>query len=389
MNSPKPSVMMIISQFRPVASGAELQAERLACKLAGLGFPMRVLTQHRDPTSLPYEVYQGVEVFRSDFPLAYRLDREAVPTLRYLIKKAHTYDILHNHQMFGHAVVSTLIARWLRKKNVIKLACAGTFGDLEVFSQFPYAKWGLQVLRMADAVIAVSREIEAELLHHDFASEQIHFIPNGVDLQEFQRTRPFPSTLKRRFILLGRRTPQKGIDTALRAVKILADKGLAGGFELNLYGWDYSEWDYRRLARDLEVDRYVNFLPFDNNILEVYQEAHCLLLPSVGEGLSNVLLEAMAMEMPVIASQVSGTVEVLQHQKDGLLIPPRSAEALASAMELVLSTPEVAFELGRQARLKVQEYYSLDAVAQRYAELYGALMNKKVSLHQEAQTSWR
>jgi glycosyltransferase involved in cell wall biosynthesis len=132
------------------------------------------------------------------------------------------------------------------------------------------------------------------------------------------------------------------------------------------------------MARDLEVDRYVTFHPFDNNILDVYQEANCLLLPSVGEGLSNVLLEAMALEMPVIASRVSGTVEVLEDHNNGLLIPLGSPEALASAMELVLFKPELASDLGRQARLKVQEHYSMDAVAQQYAELYGSLVNKKV-----------
>jgi glycosyltransferase involved in cell wall biosynthesis len=377
MSSKNPSVMMIISNFRPVASGAELQAERLACKLVGLGFPMQVLTQHRDPSSLHYEVFQGVEIHRCDFPLAYRLDRDAVPTLRYLIKKLHTFDILHSHQMWGHAVVSTLISRWLGKKNIIKLACAGSFGDLEVFSKFRYAKQGLQVLRMADAIVAVSREIQSELLQHGFAPERIHFIPNGVDFKMFQRTRPLPSGPKKRFVLLGRRTPQKGIDTALKALKILADTGLAADLELKLYGWDYAEWDYRQMARDLEVDRYVTFLPFENNILEVYQEANCLLLPSVGEGLSNVLLEAMALEMPVIASRVSGTVEVLEDQNNGLLIPPGSSEALAATMEIVLSQPDMAFELGRQARLKVQAHYSMDAVAQKYAELYGFLLNKQ------------
>jgi glycosyltransferase involved in cell wall biosynthesis len=380
MNAQKPSVIMIISQFRPVASGAELQAERLACKLAGLGFPMQVLTQHRDPSSLRYEFFHGVEIHRCDFPLAYNLDyHEAAPTLHYLIKRRHTFDILHNHQIWGHAVVATLVARWLGKKNIIKLACAGKFGDLEVFSQLPYARWGLKVVQMADAFIAVSREIRSELLQYGFAPEKIHLIPNGVDVQEFQRTRPFPSNPRRRFILLGRRTPQKGIDTALKAVKILADKGLADDLELKFYGWDYAEWDYRQMAQDLGVERYVTFLPFENDVLEVYQDAYCLLLPSVGEGLSNVLLESMSLEMPVIASKVSGTVEVLDHEKNGLLIPPGSPEALASAMELILTKPELAFAWGRQARKKVQEHYSLEAVAQKYAKLYDSLMHKRGS----------
>jgi glycosyltransferase involved in cell wall biosynthesis len=381
MNVKKPAVIMIISQFRPVASGAELQAERLAYKLAALGFPMQVLTQHRDPSSLPYEVVRGVRIHRCDFPLAYNLNYEAAPTLHFLIQNRHTFDVLHNHQMWGHAVVATLVARWLGKKNIIKLACAGTFGDLEVFSQLRYAKWGLQVLQMADAIVAVSREIQLELLQHGFAPEKINRIPNGVDVEEFQRNRAFPSSPRSRFILLGRRTPQKGIDTALKAMRILADKGLAADLELKFYGWDFAEWDYRKMAQDLGVDRYVAFLPFENDVLKVYQEANCLLLPSVGEGLSNVLLEAMSLEMPVIASRVSGTVEVVDHQENGLLIPPGSPEALAGAMELVLAKPELAFEWGRQARRKVQEHYSLDAVAQKYARLYNSLMNNKKSLH--------
>jgi glycosyltransferase involved in cell wall biosynthesis len=372
---------MIISQFRPVASGAELQAERLVYKLSALGFSMQVLTQHRDPSSLPYEVFRGVRIHRCDFPLAYDLNSKVSPTLHYLIQNRHTFDILHNHQMWGHALVATLVARWLRKKNIIKVACAGAFGDLEVFSQFRYAKWGLQVLQMADAIVAVSREIQSELLKHGFAPEKIHRISNGVDVGEFQRTRPFPSNPRRRFILLGRRTPQKGIDTALKAMKILADKGLAADLELKFYGWDYAEWDYRKMAQDLGVDSYVAFLPFENDVLEVYQEAYCLLLPSLGEGLSNVLLEAMSLEIPVIVSRVSGSVEVVDHLENGMLIPPGSPEALAGAMELVLAKPELAFEWGRRARRKVQEHYSLDSVAKKYAKLYNSLMNNKKSLH--------
>jgi glycosyltransferase involved in cell wall biosynthesis len=377
MNSSKPSVMMINGRWRPLASGTELQAERLACRLVELGFPVQVLTQHVDPSTPRYEVFRGVKIHRCDFPIAYHLNRTAALTLRYLIEKRHTFDVLHDHQMLGHAVVSTMVARWLGKRNVIKVSLTGTDGDLERFSELKYAKWGLQVLWMADAVIAVSQEIKDELLHYGFAPEKIHRIPNGVDIQEFSRTSAPSHSEKRMFILLGRRTPQKGIDTALKALKILADKGLADRLELRLYGREYPEWDYRQMARDLRVDQYVTFLPFENNVFKVYQEAYCLLLPSVGEGLSNVLLEAMAMELPVIGSRVSGTEEVLDHQKNGLLIPPWSPEALANAMEAVMANPEMASELGRRARLKVQKHFSLNAVAQQYAELYNHLTKKR------------
>ncbi len=370
---------MINGRWRPLASGTELQAERLACRLVELGFPVQVLTDHVDPSTPVDEVFRGVKIHRSDFPIAYYLNRTAAQTLGYLIEKRHTFDILHDHQMLGHAMVSTLVARWLGKCNVIKVSLIGPNGDLTRFLQLKYAKWGLQVLQMADAVIAVSREIQDELLRHGFAPEKIYRIPNGVDIQEFRGTSPLPRSLKRRFILLGRRDPQKGIDTALQALKILADKGLADRLELKLYGRDYAEWDYRQMARDLKVDQYVTFLPFENNVVEVYQKAYCLILPSVGEGLSNVLLEAMAMEMPVIGSQVSGTADVLEHQKNGLLIPPGAPAALAEAMEWVMAHPRLAADLGRRARLTVQEHYSLDAVARQYAELYDHLTKKKGS----------
>ena len=380
MNSPKPSILMINGRWRPLASGTELQAERLACKLVELGFAVQVLTDHVDPSTPADEIFRGVKIHRADFPLAYYLNRTAARTLGYLIKKRHTFDILHDHQMLGHAVVSTIAARWLGKKNVVKVSLIGPDGDLTRFSRVKYAKWGLRVLWMADAVIAVSRAVQDELLSHGFPPEKIHRIPNGVDVQEFRRTRSLPGALKRRFILLGRRDPQKGIDIALKALKILADKGLGDRLELKLYGRDFTDWDYRQMARDLEVARYVTFLPFENDVVEVYQQAYCLILPSLGEGLSNVLLEAMAMELPVIGSRVSGTVEVLEHQKNGLLIPPGSPAALAKAMEWVMAHPGPAADLGRQARRKVQEHYSLEAVAQKYAELYERLMKKQAFL---------
>jgi glycosyltransferase involved in cell wall biosynthesis len=89
----------------------------------------------------------------------------------------------------------------------------------------------------------------------------------------------------------------------------------------------------------------------------------------------------MAMEMPVIGSRVSGTEEVLDHLRNGLLIPPTSPEALALAMELVLTKPDLALTWGREARSKVMAHYSLDAVAQKYAELYELLAPKKVLFH--------
>jgi glycosyltransferase involved in cell wall biosynthesis len=369
----KPRGMMVIHQFRPIMNGAELQAERLAIKLIERGHPMQVFTELRVPGSLSEEDLQGVQVHRVPFPIAYQVVVNVAETLRYLVQNRHTYDILHVHQAFGHAIVSIVVARVFRKKCIVKIACAGEYGDLSVFSRFVGFQWAIRVLRQADYIVAISREVEAELLRWNFPPKRILRIPNGVDSEFFKRSQPFPPRAPVRFVLIGRRHPQKGIDIALRACKLLAEQDLRGQFEIKLYGDDYREYDYRSLAQELGITDCVEFLPHNPAILDILHLAHGLILPSRGEGMSNVLLECMSFEMPVIASKVSGSVDIVDDGVNGILIPPESRDALADAMATIIRDPDRATRLGQNARQKVMSFFSLDSVAQQYSELYTRL----------------
>jgi glycosyltransferase involved in cell wall biosynthesis len=370
----KPSSMMVIHQFRPIASGAELQAERLACKLVELGHRVQVVTPLKVGDSPLRETIAGVEVHRRTFPFPYRVDLDTGPLFRYFIMNRRNYDIIHSHMCFGHAVVATVAAQWLRKRNVTKIACAGEFGEFSVFSKFKWFRWALRILWQTDAMVAISREVRDELLEWGFSRDRVFYIPNGVDTSHFQRDRPLVNGDQVHFILVGRLTPQKGIDVALEAVRILLDRGLGNRFHLSIYGWNYPEWDYLAMARDLGVDSNVKFLPYSDCIKEIYHDAHCLILPSRGEGLSNVLLEAMSMELPCIASRVSGTVDVLEHDKSGILIEPGSRKSLADAMQAIADHPKMAHEFGQNARKRSLERFSLDSVGKRYSDLYHALV---------------
>jgi glycosyltransferase involved in cell wall biosynthesis len=281
---------------------------------------MQVLTQLRTPDSLQEENLSGVQVHRVQFPLAYAMQEGVAETFRYLIKRRRTYDVIHVQQAFSHAVVSVIVARCLGKKCIIKIACAGSYGDLSVFSGFTGFGPALEILHQADRVIAISREVAEELLAWGFPAERVIRIPNGVDTHYFQRRQPLPGWEKVRFILVGRRTPQKGIDIALQSARQLVEQGLGEHFEIKFYGFDYPEYDYRTTAQELGVMQWVEFLPHmpAEAMLDIYQAANCLLLPSRGEGLSNALLEAMAMGLPVIATTVSGTVDVVEDGQDGL-----------------------------------------------------------------------
>jgi glycosyltransferase involved in cell wall biosynthesis len=131
------------------------------------------------------------------------------------------------------------------------------------------------------------------------------------------------------------------------------------------------------MAKDFGVAHLVDFLPFQKDMRHIYQEAQCFLLPSRGEGLSNALLEAMAMGLPVVATHVSGTPDVVTNEKDGLLIPPESSEALADAMKRIILDPALRHQLGQNARRRVEDEYSMEHVAGQYSDLYSRLCHFK------------
>jgi len=368
---------MVIHQFRPITGGAELQAERLSARLVELGHSMQIFTELRTPNTPKDEILNGVYIHRVNFKMAYdaELKTAAVDTFRFLYENRNSYDIIHAHQAFGHAMVSVVVAKITGKASIIKVACSGEVGDINVFSKFPGAQSALKVLKQADCVVALSKEVENELLDAGFSAARIARIPNGVDTDLFKRRKGFRSQGPFQFILIGRKTPQKGIDVALRAVKMLMDRGLTH-FRLVLRGREDPSQNYPLMAQALGVEQLVEFLPFTDAVLDFYHDAHCLILPSRSEGMSNTLLEAMSLEIPVIASDVSGASEIINDNIDGILIPPEAPEALANAMQKIMKKTDLAVKMGQQARLKVANNFSLQSVAQKYSELYNHLYRR-------------
>jgi len=274
---------------------------------------------------------------------------------------------------YGHAVVAVVAARRLRKRCIIKIACAGEFGELYAFSKFPGFSSALHVLHQADATIAISRQVEEELLAYGFSPKRILRIPNGVDTDFFQPRAQAEKRDKVCFLLVGRRQPQKGVDLLLKAIQTLKLAGLDDKFEVKLCGADFPDHDYRSMAAELGVRHLVEFLSFQKDMRNIFQETQCFVLPSRGEGLSNALLEAMAMGLPVIATRVSGTPDVVTDEKDGLLIPPESVEALAGAMKRIIFDPALRQQLGQNARRRVETEFSLERIAREYSSLYSRL----------------
>jgi glycosyltransferase involved in cell wall biosynthesis len=132
-------------------------------------------------------------------------------------------------------------------------------------------------------------------------------------------------------------------------------------------------------ARALGLGERIVFAGFRSDIPELLAEVSLSVLPSLAEGLSNVVLEAMAAGVPVVATAVGGTKELIEDGVSGLLTPPRDAAALAHAIGSLLADPERAERIGREGRRQATERFSLQATVEQTERLYERVWSRRAS----------
>lgn len=188
---------------------------------------------------------------------------------------------------------------------------------------------------------------------------------SGVNLEEF-RPLPYPLEDPVVFLFIGRMLREKGIVELIKAAKILKEKGYI--FTVNLAGYyDDSLRLEVEAAQDHKIVKYVGFC---NDIASQVRDSHCIVLPSYKEGMSNALLEAAAMARPLIACNVSGCREIVEHGKNGLLCQPKDAEALSMAMEEFINLKtEERTKMGAYSREKVEREFDRNNVVHEMMHL--------------------
>jgi glycosyltransferase involved in cell wall biosynthesis len=212
------------------------------------------------------------------------------------------------------------------------------------------------------------------------AKEKVVVIPNGVDFERFATAEPADlsglgiTTDNRVLLFVGRLDPQKGIPTLLDAMQMLLSDSQFAGLHLVLVGEGPLRGDVERFIRDEQAERRVHLLGRRDDVPALMNAAHCLILPSLWEGMPNVILEAMAAGLPVVATAVEGAAELLEDGRRGVLVPPGDSCGLLSGIATVLSEARTANESAGAAQGIVEERFTWDAIAERYADLYRELV---------------
>ena len=260
------------------------------------------------------------------------------------------------------------LGTWLAKR----LGCSFvlTVHDfLQPRERLPFSStWGRRIITVSDAV-------QAELLQRTkLRPDLVSVIPSGVDLPS-EPPRP---------VLEPNRTPVIGTAGPLEAVKGFpyflgaAQRVAAANIpaEFLVVGAGPEEANLRRLARELEIADRVTFVP---NVLDLTSSLTAMdifCLPSLRQGLGTLMLEAMSLGRPVIASDVDGVDSVVHDNETGLLVPPSNSEALAQRMLELLHDPFRARRLAEAARDKVGRDFSVARMAQQTAEVYRSVLGQ-------------
>lgn len=172
-------------------------------------------------------------------------------------------------------------------------------------------------------------------------------------------------------VAAGRLEDQKDYPILLNAFAILCNNNPTLDYKLHIYGKGSLEESLKNMADSLDISSKVVFKGFCSNIWDIENNASLYVLSSYYEGMPNSLIEAMAMGIPAISTDCpSGPSELIRNGENGLLVPVKDADALATAMEIVLSDAELSARLGNNARLIRQEL-SLDKICDEWLSVIG------------------
>jgi glycosyltransferase involved in cell wall biosynthesis len=237
-------------------------------------------------------------------------------------------------------------------------------------------------LPRCDLVICVSGDLRERCITFGVPAKRCVVIENGIDTEHFTRRLTVSEAKRRlgftegRFLIgaVGRLAPEKAFDLLIRAVgKLVA---ASHDIELAIAGEGPERERLQALVDCLGLEDRVSLLGHRSDMVALYQAMDVYALSSLTEGLPNVLLEAMALETPIVATRVGGVPRLIEDGVDGLMVEPRSVDALVVALDRLLRDPELRGSLALAGRATIEARYSFTHRMQKMKVVYDDLLRE-------------
>ncbi len=286
-------------------------------------------------------------------------------------------DILHAHD-YKTNILAVLLGRLFGVRTVTTMhGYVSRGGRLEMYYRLD--RWALGRL---DHVIAVSEDLYGTLQDLGIPLQRRSLIRNGIDIEQYRRRHTAPQARTRLGLdprrpivgAVGRLAPEKGFDLLVRAHQQVLRQGLDA--DLVIAGEGHDRPRLEGLIAELGLGERVRLLGHRSDVQDLYEAMDVFVLSSLREGLPNVVLEAMALEVAVIATRIAGVPSLMEHEVHGLLVGPGSVEELAGSLLRLLGDAALRQRLAEAARRKVEQEYTFGSRMARVRSIYDRLLGR-------------
>ncbi|MFB6340690.1 glycosyltransferase family 4 protein [Saccharicrinis sp. FJH62] len=241
-------------------------------------------------------------------------------------------------------------------------------------------KYKYPFTRLIDGIITNTQSIKQIYESFGwFTKDFIHVIYNGMSMPKVDKTlnrqKIFGTTKDEKIILsAGRLSEQKGFSFLIDAAKMCIDKKL--NYRFFIAGSGKLEAELKSRVKELNLGNYVHFIGFIEDLSAYYSTADVFVLPSLHEGMPNVVMESMAHGTVAIATRVNGAEELIEDRKNGFLIEPESAEQIAERLEIFFSDTVDRETMAKQARLHIEKNFTTEVMSRKLETLFLNQLNK-------------
>jgi glycosyltransferase involved in cell wall biosynthesis len=357
-------VALIIDSWFPAIGGGQINSWEISKRLANKNLKIDIITRNCGEDALE----------KSHFLKVYKLGPQTRPDsllseFYFLINLfffllARRYDLIHVHP-FLPAIPAKILS--LIRHVPIILTVHGTrlFENEKLTPSRFLEKFILTTIKYNHQI-----SVTKAFLKIPNVNKKISVIPNGINLDEIGNV-----TVKKfsnpTILWVGRFDSVKRVEDLIVASKTLSKK--IKRIRLILVGYGYQKKQIMELANKLGAKNVIFEKPSSRkDLINLYKRSHVFALPSASEGQPLTILEAQAVGLPVVASNVGGIPEIVQHKKSGLLVPPKNTDKLSEAILYVLKKKN---NFGKYARQNIKKFYSWDSVAKQTLKVYKNLVN--------------
>ena len=240
---------------------------------------------------------------------------------------------------------------------------------------------GKFIIDSCDELIVLNNELSIDAINMGIHKEKTHVIPNGIDFEQFNpdvednglKKELFIKNDEKVLLFVGRLSLVKRIDILIDVTEKLSRDGFK--IKTIIVGdGEYKDY-YKQLVKSLDNIIFINSVP-NSDVPKFFGIADIFVLPSLSEGLPNVLLEASASGIPIVATKTGGIPDIVIHGKTGFLAESGNVQSFYNYIELLLNNDSLSQKFGKNAIKHVKNKFGWDVIIKKYETLYEKVINK-------------